>query len=244
MRRAWALPLLLAAMLLAGLGLALRLALAGFFGSVLGWLCMGAAALLAITWVAIAGLSAIHRRCSRRTFALALACALLLPPLALAAGVHLKLRSAYLAVEPWQLDVHDIAYRKERRWGLPLLALPGDNETGIRVFHLPPRAAQALRQHGIAYLRGLPDMPLHLDDPRTRGRYEHWHETPLDENARRHVTHHCEDGDGGFCIAVDARVWDAVQHAISTPGSYYAIGRSGVIVIDPARQRVIYMYNG
>ena len=25
---------------------------------------------------------------------------------------------------------------------------------------------------------------------------------------------------------------------------FYAIGRSGVIVIDPARQRVIYLYNG
>lgn len=244
MRREWALAMLLAAMLLAGLGLLLRSALAGFYGSVLGGLCLGTAALLGTTGVAIASLSAIHRRCSRRTFALALACALLLPPLALAAGVQLKLRSAYLAVVPWQLDVHDIAYRKEQRWGLPLLALPGDNETGIRVFPLPPRAAQALRQHGIGYLRGLPDMPLRLDDPRTRGRYEPWHETPLDENARRHVTRHCARDEGSFCISVDARVWGAVQQAISTPGSYYAIGRSGVIVIDPARQRVIYMYNG
>lgn len=78
MRREWALAMLLAAMLLAGLGLLLRSALAGFYGSVLGGLCLGTAALLGTTGVAIAGLSAIHRHCSRRTFALALACTLLL----------------------------------------------------------------------------------------------------------------------------------------------------------------------
>lgn len=244
MRLPPALPVLLPALLLAGIALVLRFTVRGFAGTLLGYLCMGLAVVLFIAWLVTVGLAAIRRRYSARTYRVALACTLLLPPFALATAVQLKLRSAYLSVVPWQLDVHRIEYRKEKSWGLPLFPLPGDNETGIRIYRLPGAAAQALEQQGIAYLRGLPDLPLRPSDPRTRGRYAQWHETPLDEHARRHVTNHCDDPEDAFCIQVDAQAWAEVQRVISARGSYYAIGRSGVIVIDPARRRVFYMYNG
>jgi hypothetical protein len=38
---------------------------------------------------------------------------------------------------PADLEVQRIIYSKQERWGTPLLALPGDNETGLLVYGIP-----------------------------------------------------------------------------------------------------------
>lgn len=212
--------------------------------ALLGVVVLLLAILATIGWVALGALKTMRRTLSRSRFWTTLACMILLPALGLLIGFNLWTRSFYLSVVPWQLDVSSIEYRKEERWGLPFFSLPGDNETGIRIYELPEAATLKLKEQGIAYLQNLPDIPLRPNDRRTRGRYSNWQETPLNERARRDVTNHCDNSEGAFCIKVDEDVWTQTQQILDMPGSYYAVGRTGVIVIDPERRRVIYMYNG
>ena len=48
----------------------------------------------------------------------------------------------------------------------------------------------------------------------------------------------------GFCIDIPPdRLWQA-NAIVSTPGSYYALGRIGTIVVSPKEKLVLYFYNG
>ena len=199
----------------------------------------------AIVLPAWAILHCLRRTLSRRAFLGLVAALVLLPPLLLALAWHQRARSVYLGVVPWQLEVTRIEYRAEDRWGIPLLALPGDNETGIRVYALPDAATAELERHGLAWLQQLPDMALEPGDRRVHGRHHDWRETPLDERARRHLVTGCGPvGENAFCVDVDPAIHAQVRRVVNAPGSYYAIGRSGVIVVSPRHRRVFYMYNG
>ena len=167
------------------------------------------------------------------------------PILVVGLGLLAVKRQILLSVVPDALDVHGIVYEKEARWGLPLLALPGDNETGLRVYRLPDAIATQARDGGTGWLEAMrPNSRSSSAHP--AGVYTDWHETPLDTAARRHVTatYGRIPGDCGFCIQVDTGLWAQVRHIIDTPGSFYAVGRSGVIVVSPEQRRVIYMFNG
>lgn len=157
----------------------------------------------------------------------------------------LAMRSHHLSFVPDALGVDDIDYVEEQRWGTPLIGLPGDNETGIIVYDLPENAADAIAKGGLRYLHGLPANPRSSGHD-WRGSYDRWQATPFDDAARARMTSTYTDipRDCGFCVRVDPDIWAEVERIVGTPGSYYAFGRIGVIVVSPRAKRVIYMYNG
>ena len=157
----------------------------------------------------------------------------------------LAMRSHHLSFVPDALDVDGIDYVEEERWGIPLIGLPGDNETGIIIYDLPGDAADAIAKEGLGYLQ---DLPAHSrsSDRDWHGSYDEWHATPFDDAARARMTWTYTDipRECAFCVRVDPDIWAEVERIVGTPGSYYAFGRIGVIVVSPRAKRVIYMYNG
>ncbi len=163
-------------------------------------------------------------------------------------GCQLYIRSHHLSFVPEALNVSNVLYVSDQSWGFG----PGGNETGLLVFQLPASVAAQLKAHGIDYLEKLPR--------NTRegwhGRYTDWHETPLmiDDDwgsasyeGRKYWT---SPGIGdylnkyGFPIPLEKTWEDMINRALFTPGSYYAYGRIGLIIIVPDELRVIYAYNG
>ncbi|HWU70102.1 MAG TPA: hypothetical protein VN017_01945 [Pseudoxanthomonas sp.] len=154
-------------------------------------------------------------------------------------------RSHHLGFVPDAMGVDDIQYAQEERWGLPLIGIPGDNETGIIVYKLPGQTVAGIHRKGVAYLQELPANK-RSNQRGWRGSYGHWRATPFDQEARSRMTRAYTDipRDCGFCIRVDPDVWAEVERIVGTPGSYYAFGRTGVIVISPGEAKAIYMYKG
>lgn len=84
-----------------------------------------------------------------------------------------------------------------------------------------------------------------------RGDYGDWKPTPITASAHwpapttpgplKVYDYVCKYG---FCIDIAPSVLEDAQAIINSPGSYYAYGRIGVMVVSPARQRVLYLYNG
>ena len=157
----------------------------------------------------------------------------------------LGMRSHHLSFVPDALGVDDIDYVEEQRWGIPLIGLPGDNETGIIIYELPGDAADAIAKEGLRHLQGLPANS-RSNGRDWRGRYDHWQATPFDDTARARMTwtYSGIPRECAFCVRVDPRIWAEVERIVNAPGSYYALGRIGVIVVSPRARRVIYMYNG
>jgi hypothetical protein len=133
-----------------------------------------------------------------------------------------------------------------------LTPLPGDNETGLIVYELALSTAQVLEKRGIEYLRTLP--PNAGDDRDWRGRYEEWRPTPLSDPhwlkdpisdaafSTAHVRSYLYKY--GFGIDVDSDIEALIDEAIAKPGSYYAYGRLGVLIVIPSKLRVVYAYAG
>jgi hypothetical protein len=169
------------------------------------------------------------------------------------AGWALVVRAHHLSFVPEAMNVSWISYVAEESWGFG----PGGNETGIIVYPMPDALKDGLSDGGIAWLAAMP--------PNKRsgwqGRYFDWHETPFaapddpdglniwDGEARAES---CGHGAGiarymfryGFCIPFDHGIEGMVNRALAAPGSYYAFGRIGMIVLIPAEKRIVYAYNG
>ncbi|WP_153811679.1 hypothetical protein [Pseudomonas ovata] len=47
-----------------------------------------------------------------------------------------------------------------------------------------------------------------------------------------------------LCTDVDPSVISEVDAIINAPGSYYAFGRIGVIIVSPSKRLVVYLFNG
>ena len=62
----------------------------------------------------------------------------------------------------------------------------------------------------------------------------------------------CGMGDGvaaymaryGFCIPFDREVEALADEALARPGSFYAFGRIGMLLLIPAKRRIVYAYSG
>ncbi|GGZ52689.1 hypothetical protein GCM10008101_02240 [Lysobacter xinjiangensis] len=193
----------------------------------------------------IDGCARLRRALSRRVFVTTVALFLASPVLAAGLGYAAFKRAFLLSFVPDALHVRRIVYEKEARWGLPFLALPGDNETGLRIYALPAAVAADVHRGGVDWLDRMP-REARAPSPDQRDVYDDWHETPLDATARGQATatYSGIPGDCGFCIEVEPEVWAEVQSIVNAPGSYYALGRSGVIVVSPSHRRVVFMFNG
>ena len=84
-----------------------------------------------------------------------------------------------------------------------------------------------------------------------RGIYEHWQPTPIlvegtDSSMNRVMSHNIADylDRYGFGIEIDPQINQEINNAISTPGSFAAYGRIGLIIVIPKVNKVVYVYNG
>jgi hypothetical protein len=168
------------------------------------------------------------------------ACAAVLAGGGCAAMVH----AHRLSHVPPALGVWQVVYAEEEAWGFG----PGGNEAGFIAYRLPGGAARAIAAGGVDYLERMPPPEA---SRRWRGRYSDWRATPLapdrrwppDPTTGRHeiLQYVCAYG---FCIDADRDQLRAAAEAVNTPGSYYAYGRIGMIVVSPRTRRVYYLYNG
>lgn len=131
-------------------------------------------------------------------------------------------------------------------WGLP-----GDETSGVRVYPLSEHMANEVTRQGIDFFKHLP--PNQNQQSREwRGIYTNWLETPVSQGRNwkppegrlelNILDYLC--GGEGLCIDIDRMLIDEVNEIINSPGSYYAYGRIGFIIVSPRTQRVFYLYNG
>ena len=156
-----------------------------------------------------------------------------------------------LAFIPEELHVWRILFANEEAWGLG----PGGNETGFIMYSLPDDIAAKINTDGIAYLSSFPSA--HLGKPHGwEGKYPEWHVTPIPPEDKKWFQIPASDETTsvakltnyldhyGFGISIDPDIEALFEKAITTPGSYYAYGRIGMIVVTPSIKRVFYLYAG
>ena len=177
-----------------------------------------------------------YKRLSRLYFAL-----LLFPLIAIPYAAFKHWESNFkLSFVPDALNVTSISYTKEESWGFG----PGGNEAGIRVYPLPEHVSNKISQHGIEFFNKLPEN--HNQKNREwRGFYRNWKDDPWELNEKTNkldiYSYICTYG---FGIVIDKEVAKVATEIINNPGSYYAYGRRGLIVVSPNKKLVLYMYNG
>lgn len=159
---------------------------------------------------------------------------------------------------PSELGVWQRLYVSEKAWGFG----PGGNETGILVYALPADARTTIQAEGEAYLESFGPSPWGT----LRGRYSDWHATPIktavgtwtDPNAcpkgvsdvgMLTYPRGCPSilgylGRYGFLVPVREDVEDLVNAALFSPGSYYAFGRTGLVIAIPSKDRIVFAYSG
>lgn len=150
-----------------------------------------------------------------------------------------------LQVVPDALQVRSIIYANEESWGFG----PGGNEAGILFYPLSDEVSSRIGSGGVNYLQQLPP---NKDQPSRdwRGRYEQWSETPIQGDHWKTnestgllnvIDYICAYG---FCIDIPPDRLRQANEIVSRPGSFYARGRIGTIVVSPKQKLVLYFYNG
>jgi hypothetical protein len=153
-----------------------------------------------------------------------------------------------LTFVPDAMQVSNLLYASEQSWGFG----PGGNETGLLVYEMPAAVAAHLRDSGLSYLE---ELPANIRDG-WQGVYSGWRETPIDLDRRWKATSHegvkfwNSPGIGdylnqyGYPIPIEREWEELANRALFAPGSYYAYGRIGLIIVIPDELRIIYAYNG
>src|SRR5690606_27139699 len=156
----------------------------------------------------------------------------------------LMLRAHHLGHVPGAVGVTGVMYVSEESWGFG----PGGNEAGFLTYALPESTAKQIGHEGLGWFDRLQDG--HRSEG-WRGRFGDWHRTPVAPGM--HWQPNAASGRlevldyvcaYGFCIDIDQAQLRAAQQAVNSPGSYYAYGRIGLIVIALAPLRVNFLYNG
>lgn len=192
--------------------------------------------------LAIAGVTVFaYKMLGPKRFLLLLASLLLI---VVATWKHYEQEFALQAV-PDAFQVRSIIYANEESWGFG----PGGNEAGIRFYPLSDEVASRTRRGGVSYLDHLP--PNKDQASRSwRGSYTQWSETPIrgdhwkfDANTGllNVIDYICAYG---FCIDIPPDRLRQANDIVSKPGSFYARGRVGTIVVSPKQKLVLYFYNG
>jgi len=163
----------------------------------------------------------------------------------------------HLRFVPEAMNVWWVRYVSEESWGFG----PGGNESGIIVYDMPDNVREELEDKGLTWLETLPPNSWQG----LQGRYFDWHTTPVPTThswadpaacppkaSDRYITIYpngCPSISGymgayGFPISFDRDVEKMVNEALFSPGAYYAFGRIGILIVIPARERIVYVYNG
>jgi hypothetical protein len=141
-------------------------------------------------------------------------------------------RQHRLSFVPEKLSVSKIVYTKEEIFGFG----PGGNETGILAYELPDWIASDIEKIGIEYFVALTPRQGNNNDS-----YQKWQKTPTTDIEK--IENHL--GRYGFGISIDERIENEINETISKPGSFFANGRSGrILIVNPKARRVFLAYSG
>lgn len=156
-------------------------------------------------------------------------------------GCAYYIRDHQLSHVPNALQVREVVYAEEESWGFG----PGGNEVGIVVFRVPSHVARQIEQDGIAFFN---TMPSNADQNGRgwRGSFDEFRRTPVaaDHDRGRAWPVACAaSGDSSFCVDVEPKVLALANEAVNAPGSFYAYGRIGMLVVSPQQRRVYFLYN-
>lgn len=192
-------------------------------------------------WAFVSALAFVSSKLRPTHFLLLLVVLLAAP---VATWKHYEQAFALQAV-PDALQVRSIIYANEESWGFG----PGGNEAGIRFYPLSEDVSSRIQSGGVSYLDHLP--PNEDQASRSwRGSYTQWSETPIRGDHWRPdantgllnvVDYICAYG---FCIDIPPDRLRQANEIVSKPGSFYARGRIGTIVVSPKQKLVLYFYNG
>lgn len=151
-----------------------------------------------------------------------------------------------LSFVPYALNVTSITYSNEEAWGFG----PGGNEAGIITYPLSEEISNEIAGKGLGFFRTTPSDRT-PQSASWRGRYINWRQTPIlvdkywkprKESLKLDIYDYiCMYG---FCIDIDPDIVKKANAVVNSPGSYYAYGRIGLIIVSPKIRQVIYMYNG
>ncbi len=151
----------------------------------------------------------------------------------------------YLSIMPYKLNVKKTLYVNEESWGFG----PGGNETGIIVYELADEVVNEIQKVGTTNF---------FESNVGFGDYINWQQTPVKlsdawEGSRiggEAVLNIQSTKIGNyldryaFSIYVDPKIESEIDSAISKSGSYYAYGRTGIIIVIPSNKKVVYAYAG
>ena len=153
-------------------------------------------------------------------------------------------RMSYL---PADIKAAGILYSKEENWGSILLALPGDNETGVVMYSLSDAQADEINSEGLKFFYLSENVEQRIGYKQQS--FSQWYETPLADNDHRwaftpgrKIANYL--GKYGFGIDIDPSIVALVDDAISKPGSFYSYGRVGLVIIIPKAKRALVAYAG
>lgn len=198
-------------------------------------------ALLLIAAAVIGGLVFAYRKLPKFIFIALIVTAIAVP----VARFKIYERRFMLSVVPDALNVSAIAYSKEESWGFG----PGGNEAGIRVYPLPEHVSKEIEARGgIDFFNTMPPNT-DQNDREWRGRYTNWEETPIKtegywDSGKKRLDIYDYICAYGFCIDIEPEIVSQANEIVNAPGSYYAYGRIGVIIVSPGNNLVLYFYKG
>lgn len=151
-----------------------------------------------------------------------------------------------LSFVPDALGIHSVSYHKEESWGI---GGPGDNESGILVYPLSNEISKQISEQGINFFRNIPPNTNQRDRD-FRGYYTNWSETPVksttfwayrENSSKLYISDYvCRYG---FCIDIDPIIETNANLIVNSTGNYYAYGRTGLIIVSPKKNIVLYLYS-
>lgn len=160
-----------------------------------------------------------------------------------------RLRNAPEAMNVWW-----VRYAWEESGGIG----PGGYHTGIFVYEMPEAVKTELRENGLAWLNALPRNGWQSE----QGSYDAWRPTPVQSTYSWADPSACPPTtsdryklvypkgcpsisslmDGYGLLPFDRDVEVMVNEALFAPGAYYALGRQGILVLIPNRERIVYVF--
>ena len=147
---------------------------------------------------------------------------------------------------PAYLKITKITYEKSKHWGI---GGPGDNETGVLVYELPPQISKSIRTGGLAFLQ------------RTEFEHQHatkslakpfvWYSTPIntDEHWIDKPVNEIQIADfltrWGYGIDIDSSVQASLNQVLGSKGNFYTPAwGGGIAIIAPSMEKAFFVYAG
>ena len=123
----------------------------------------------------------------------------------------------------------------------------GCNSAGLMAYELPEEVAQALQRRGLAFFGTWSDQDRQV--PHSSWGYDQWRQTPLPggysdwspEGGPPRIGNFV--GRYGFGVFIESSLESEIDIALNGAGNYYAFGNGGVLIVMPARRKVVFAYS-